>query len=125
MLLDDLNHDHHFTAGSSLDLLKMWHNTYLAVISMLALKAHLHSQPLPNVELAKFNVMHTTFITAYIHPTCSQTALLRASQVFTALLSRHFKRNLQVDDTRTHARTHACTHARMHMHTYTPVCVCV
>ena len=47
--------------------LSVWHNTYLSVTSMLALKAHLHSQELPDLEQAKFNVMHTTFTMAYIH----------------------------------------------------------
>ena len=84
------------TAGSSLDLLRVWHNTYLAVTSMPALKAHLYSNPLPKIEQAKFNVMHTTFTMAYIHPTCSQKALLRASQVFTTMFEHHFQSKLQV-----------------------------
>ena len=71
-------------------MLRMWHTTYLAVSSMLKLKAHLYSQPLPNIEQAKFNVMHTTFTVAYIHPTCTNEALLRAGQVFTTMFSDHF-----------------------------------
>ena len=95
---------------SSLDLLRVWHNTYLAVTSMPAFKDHLYSQSLPNIEQAKFNVMHTTFIMAYIHPTCSQKALLRASQVFTAMFKHHFQSNLEVGTFSTHAQLNIHTH---------------
>ena len=90
------------TPGSTLYLLRVWYNSYLAVTSMPALKAHLYSNPLPKIEQAKFNVMHTTFIMAYIHPTCSQKALLRASQVFTAMFKHHFQSNLEVSIHTTH-----------------------
>ena len=63
---------------------------------MLALKAHLHSQELPDLEQAKFNVMHTTFIMNYIHGSTSDESVFRASQVFSSLFSRHFLSNLQV-----------------------------
>ena len=71
----------------------MWHNTYLSVTSILALKAHLYSQELPDLEQAKFNVMHTTFIMNYIHNSTSDESVFKASQVFDSLFSRHFLSN--------------------------------
>ena len=94
------------TAVSSFDLLRVWYNTYLAVTSMPAFKHHLLSDPLLDIEQAKFNVMHTTFIMVYIHSTCSQKALLRASQVFTAMFKHHFQSNLEVGSTHTQLNTH-------------------
>ena len=100
------------TAVSSFDLLRVWYNTYLAVTSMPAFKRHIYSSPLLDIEQTKFNVMHTTFIMVYIHPTCSQKALSRASQVFTAMFKHHFQSNLEVGNTHTHTQlnTHTCTH---------------
>ena len=78
------------------EVLWIWYQTYLRVMSMPALKSHLYVTSISPKEEAMFNIMHCTFVMIHIHQTPDDGALIKGSQVFTTLLQTYFETNLKV-----------------------------
>ena len=65
-------------------------------MSMAALRLHLYSTPIPLYEEAQFNVLHATYSLIHVHPQLNEDVLVKANNMFTILLQRYFKTDLQV-----------------------------
>ena len=87
---------HTIYIGINIEILRIWYQTYLQVMSMPALKSCLYEMPIPLDEEAKFNIMHCTFVMIHIHQTPDDDVLIKGSQVFATLLQTYLETNLNV-----------------------------
>ena len=77
--------------------MKMWYLTYQDFLSMPVLKSHVYLMPsLPEIEEAKFNVMHTTFAIIHTFTELNKNELNEGQKSFAILFERFFKEDLQV-----------------------------
>ena len=73
-----------------------WFRTYQQVMSFSALRSRLYMTNFPDVEEAKFNAIHSTFVLMHIYPHVNEDVLSKGCSLFTMFLEKYFTEDLKV-----------------------------